>query len=66
VDAVLPRRAWTRPLAYAIRRLDRGRFVRNEAEHIDLLNTALPSYKKIRVNSTDTGLEAIWAWAKTA
>jgi len=33
VDAVLPRSALTRPLAYVLRKLDRGGNVRTEAEH---------------------------------
>jgi len=37
VDAVLPRRVWTRPLAYAVRRLDRGRHVRSQLAHEALL-----------------------------
>lgn len=32
IDAVMPRSMWTRPLAYAIRRLDRGRFMRTEKQ----------------------------------
>lgn len=37
IDAVLPRSAWSRPLAYAIRRLDRGRFMRTEKQIAALL-----------------------------
>ena len=37
IDAVLPRSAWTRPYAYAIRKLDRGGHVREQAAHEGLL-----------------------------
>jgi ubiquinone/menaquinone biosynthesis C-methylase UbiE len=36
-DAVLPVHAWQRPLAYALRRADRGRFVRSQAAFEALL-----------------------------
>jgi ubiquinone/menaquinone biosynthesis C-methylase UbiE len=36
-DAVLPVRAWQRPLAYALRRADRGRFVRTQTSFEKLL-----------------------------
>lgn len=36
-DAVLPVAAWRRPLAYVVRRLDRGRFMRRQVELEDLL-----------------------------
>lgn len=37
IDAVLPVSIWTRPLAYIIRRLDRGRFMRTEKQIASLL-----------------------------
>ena len=37
MDAVLPRSPWRRPLAYALRKLDRGGRVRTEAQHRALL-----------------------------
>lgn len=37
MDAVLPRSAWRRPVAYALRKLDRGGEVRSEAHHRRLL-----------------------------
>ena len=37
LDAVLPVRAWQRPLAYALRRADRGRFVRSQTAFEKLL-----------------------------
>jgi SAM-dependent methyltransferase len=66
VDAVMPKRAWARPLAYAIRRIDRGRFVRDEAAHQALLDATLPRWRSTRVNATDNGLEAVWAWSQVA
>ena len=33
VDAVLPRSCWTRPMAYGLRKMDRGRFVRTLEAH---------------------------------
>lgn len=32
LDAVLPHSLWSRPLAYLVRRLDRGRFMRRQSE----------------------------------
>jgi ubiquinone/menaquinone biosynthesis C-methylase UbiE len=37
MDAVLPRSPWRRPVAYALRKLDRGGCVRSEAHHRTLL-----------------------------
>ncbi len=36
LDAVLPISPWRRPLAYLVRRLDRGRYMRSQAEFEDL------------------------------
>jgi ubiquinone/menaquinone biosynthesis C-methylase UbiE len=58
VDAVLPVRAWQRPLAYAIRRADRGRFVRSQAA----LENLLPERSRWlveRVPYSRTGLEIV-------
>ena len=58
VDAVLPVRAWQRPLAYAIRRADRGRFVRSQAA----LESLLPErsqWSVERVPYSRTGLEIV-------
>jgi ubiquinone/menaquinone biosynthesis C-methylase UbiE len=57
-DAVLPVRAWQRPLAYAIRRADRGRFVRSQAGFEMLLpQRTLWSVK--RAAYSHTGLEIV-------
>jgi SAM-dependent methyltransferase len=56
IDAVLPRHPWRRPLAYWIRRADRGRFMRTEEELRELL---LPGryWSVERHTYTLTGLE---------
>jgi ubiquinone/menaquinone biosynthesis C-methylase UbiE len=67
MDAVMPRSALANPLSYILRRLDRGRYVRQETELLDLYQRTLPSPKKvIRMTITDNGLEALWCWAKVA
>jgi SAM-dependent methyltransferase len=63
LDAVMPRRAWQRPLAYGIRRLDRGRFVRSE----DALRRLFPggvAWQFDRFTFAWTGLEAVIGWAR--
>ena len=55
-DAVLPVRAWQRPLAYAIRRADRGRFVRSQTDFELLLPQRL-HWSVERVVYSRTGLE---------
>ena len=63
LDAVMPRRAWLRPLAYVIRRLDRGRFVRSE----DALRRLFPphmAWQFDRFTFAWTGLEAVVGWAR--
>jgi SAM-dependent methyltransferase len=61
-DAVLPSSAWRRPLASAIRRFDRGRFMRGEKA----LRALLPSYldwQGERFTYAGTGLEGVMCWA---
>jgi len=58
VDAVLPVRAWQRPLAYAIRRADRGRFVRSQAA-LESLLPERPQWSVERVPYSRTGLEIV-------
>ena len=63
LDAVMPRRAWGQPLAYAIRRLDRGRFVRSE----DALRALFPAgvaWQFDRFTFAWTGLEALVGWGR--
>lgn len=58
VDAVLPEPYWRRPLAWAIRMLDRGSFMRHECE----LAALLPSpnnWEKCRATYSLTGLESL-------
>ncbi len=58
-DSVLPEPAWCRPLAWAIRRADRGRFVRREKD----LGALLPdraSWRTRRCTYSRTGLEGLW------
>lgn len=58
-DAVLPEPAWRRPLAWAIRRADRGRFVRRAAALRALLPDP-PRWRTTRVTYARTGLEGLW------
>jgi SAM-dependent methyltransferase len=56
IDAVLPESAWRRPIAYALRRADRGGFVRHEKA----LKTILTASKRCmteRFTYTYNGLE---------
>lgn len=57
-DAVLPTRAWQRPLAYALRRADRGRFVRPQAVFESLLPQR-PRWSIERLTYSYTGLEIV-------
>lgn len=63
LDAVMPRQAWRRPLAYVIRRLDRGRFVRTETDLRQLLPRRL-AWQHDRFTFAATGLEALVCWAR--
>lgn len=58
-DAVLPEPAWRRPFAWAIRRADRGRYVRRAAG----LRALLPEparWRTRRFTYARTGLEGLW------
>ena len=57
-DAVLPVQAWQRPLAYALRRADRGRFVRSQAAFEQLLPQR-SHWSVERVAYSHTGLEIV-------
>jgi ubiquinone/menaquinone biosynthesis C-methylase UbiE len=57
-DAVLPVRAWQRPLAYALRRADRGRFVRSQAAFERLLPQR-SRWSVERITYSRTGLEIV-------
>jgi SAM-dependent methyltransferase len=54
-DAVLPRSAWRRPVAYVLRKLDRGGRVRTEAQHRALLGDG---WSVTRILMAYNGLEA--------
>jgi len=58
LDAVLPVRAWQRPLAYALRRADRGRFVRSQAAFEKLLPQR-SHWSVERVAYSHTGMEIV-------
>ncbi len=58
-DSVPPEPAWRWPLAWAIRRADRGRFVRRA----DTVRALLPDpacWRTTRVTYAHTGLEGPW------
>lgn len=61
-DGVLPRHRWRRPLAWAVRRLDRGRFMRDEAALRDVLSAAQnpADWRVSRFTYSWTGLEGLW------
>jgi len=60
LDSIMPRHAFTRPVAYAIRRLDRGAFVRTEERLRAVIDRGNPFSKSVeRFTSTLTGLEAL-------
>lgn len=58
LDAVLPVRAWQRPLAYALRRADRGRFVRSQPAFERLLPQR-SHWSVERVAYSHTGMEIV-------
>jgi len=65
VDAVLPVSGWRRPLAYLLRRLDRGRFVRREEQLRSMLAAAIPFEKKWRrVTFSLNGMELLTCWSQ--
>ena len=60
LDNVWPRRAFCRPLAWLIRRFDRGKYVRTEGNLFDLVNQACQGkWEKQRFLYSFTGLEII-------
>lgn len=65
IDAVLPKSVYRNPLAYAIRRSDRGRYVRSQVDFEKLLpNRAKWSVSRRRYSYT--GLEILICWQVTA
>ncbi|HYL78870.1 MAG TPA: methyltransferase domain-containing protein [Bryobacteraceae bacterium] len=57
-DGVLPRRAWLRPLAWLIRRLDRGHWMRHR-ESLDALIDSTGAWQRQRFTYAYTGLEGV-------
>ena len=63
LDAVWPVSAWTRPVAWAIRKMDRGKYVRYQEQMLALLQKACPGpWAWERMTGTYTGLEYLAAW----
>jgi ubiquinone/menaquinone biosynthesis C-methylase UbiE len=62
-DAVLPCSPWRRPLAYLVRKLDRGKFMRTQSELEALLPDRLP-WTVNRFTYAINGLEMLLCWNK--
>ena len=62
-DAVLPDPAWRRPVAYTIRRADRGKFMRRENEFKAILPPDI-SFAVERFTYSYNGLEALLCWSR--
>jgi len=63
LDGVLPQSPWYRPVAYGVRRFDRGRFMRREHD----LTALLPSdvtFQTLRVTYSLNGLELVACWSQ--
>ncbi|WP_374373248.1 class I SAM-dependent methyltransferase [Dongia sp.] len=58
-DSILPRSVWRRPLAYAIRRLDRGRFMRPKERLLGLLPERA-AWSVEHISYAATGLEGVF------
>jgi SAM-dependent methyltransferase len=58
LDGVLPTSVWRRPLAYLIRRGDRGRYMRSQQSLLALMPSVV-SWRVERFDTAKTGLEAI-------
>ena len=56
MDAVMPRNSFLRPIAYAIRKLDRGGFMRTEQQLAELVPAGI-DYTLKRFTYAATGLE---------
>ena len=61
-DSVLPNPSWRRPVAYFLRRVDRGRFVRREEEIKNLLPLNR-CFKMERITYSLNGLEAMLVYS---
>jgi len=62
-DAVLPCSPWRRPLAYLVRKLDRGKFMRIQSE-LEALLPARFSWSVSRFTYAINGLEMLLCWNK--
>ncbi len=61
LEDVWPRRAWARPIAWVIRRLDRGEFMRTQEELLELFQKACPGkWEWERCNYTFIGSELLY------
>lgn len=66
IDAVLPERPWNRPLAWLIRRADRGHWMRDQGS-LDVLLPDAEGWRRERITYAWTGLEAMVAvWRNDA
>ena len=67
MDAVLPRRAWLRPLAWLTLKLDRGRHVRKQDQLQNLCQEACPGdWQWERRTYTYTGMEFLYLYCLKA
>ncbi len=62
-DAVLPLSPWRHPLAYLVRKLDRGKFMRTQAE-LETLLPVLSPWSVTRFTYAANGLEMLLCWNK--
>lgn len=58
MDAVLPHKAWKRPVATLIRRMDRGKYMRPQ-DHLNSLLPDMPNWHTCRYTYAATGLEML-------
>jgi SAM-dependent methyltransferase len=61
-DAVLPESGWRHPIAYVLRYLDRGQFMRREEEFKEILKIDNNSFFLERITYSLNGLEAMLAY----
>ena len=59
VDSVLPKRSWHRPIAWGIRKSDRGRFVRTESCLREIIKQVPAHWQISRQSYSFYGLEAL-------
>jgi SAM-dependent methyltransferase len=59
-DGVLPQRWWRHPVAWVIRRLDRGAWMRDQRA-LEALLAPLGSWRMTRLTYASTGLEGLWS-----